>query len=189
MRQSIDANVPPGQTVTHTFPVLHAGRVPIVNLDQWRLRIFGEVEEEQQLTWADMLALPSRTYQTDIHCVTGWSKLGTRWEGIPTRALWDCIRPAEGVTHVMVHAMNGFSTNLAITDFLAEGSFFGLKFEGADLPPEHGGPIRLVVPHLYFWKSAKWVTGMQLLAEDRPGYWEERGYHMRGDPWQEERYW
>jgi DMSO/TMAO reductase YedYZ molybdopterin-dependent catalytic subunit len=186
----VDAQrIPPGQTVTRLFPVLHVGPVPRVNPDTWRFRIFGRVKTPRELDWAMLTALPHRTLTTDIHCVTGWSKLDTVWEGIPTRAVWDLIEPDDGVTHVMVHGLNDFTTNLALEDFLRETSLFAVRFAGAPLDPEHGGPLRLVVPHLYFWKSAKWVTGLELMTGDQPGFWEDRGYHMHGDPWREERYW
>ncbi len=181
--------IPPGQTVTKLFPVLHAGTVPDVPLATWRFRVFGHVETPLELTWEDMLGLPSQALHTDIHCVTGWSKLDTDWEGIPTRALWERIKPQDGVTHVLVHAHPDFTTNLTLEDFLAPTSMFAHRFGGAPLEPVHGGPMRLVVTHRYFWKSAKWVSGIELITADRPGFWEDRGYHMRGDPWREERYW
>ena len=181
--------IPPGQTVTKLFPVLHAGAVPDVSLASWRFRVFGHVERPLELTWEDMLKLPSQSLHTDIHCVTGWSKLDTEWEGIPTRAIWEHVQPRDGVTHVLVHAHPDFMTNLTVEDFLAPTSIFAHRFGGAPLEPVHGGPMRLVVPHRYFWKSAKWVSGIELATADRPGFWEDRGYHMRGDPWREERYW
>ncbi len=147
------------------------------------------METPLELTWEDMLGLPCQTLNADIHCVTGWSKLDTDWEGIPTRAVWERITPQNGVTHVLVHAHPDFTTNLTVDDFLAPTSMFAYRFGGAPLEPVHGGPMRLVVPHRYFWKSAKWVSGLELITADRPGFWEDRGYHMRGDPWREERYW
>lgn len=181
--------IPPGQTVTRLFPVLHAGVMPRVSTDGWTFRVAGAVEEPLVLTWEQMLALPQMSVHTDIHCVTGWSKLDTDWVGVATRTLWDLVRPLHGVTHVMVQAHPSFTTNLALEDFLAPTSLFAHRFGGEPLEPVHGGPMRLVVPHRYFWKSAKWVTGIELMTGDQPGFWEDRGYHMRGDPWKEERYW
>ncbi len=181
--------IPPGQTLTKLFPVLHAGRMPDVPLDTWRFKVFGMVKIPKEFTWDQMMALPRRSLRTDIHCVTGWSKLDTDWEGVPTSAIWERIEPLEGVTHVMVHARPDFTTNLAVEDFLSPDCLFAHRFAGEPLEAVHGGPMRLVVPHRYFWKSAKWVSGLELMAADRPGYWEDRGYHMQGDPWREERYW
>jgi DMSO/TMAO reductase YedYZ molybdopterin-dependent catalytic subunit len=175
--------------LTRLFPVLHAGTVPAWDLGAWRFAVGGLVEKPVVLDWDAMMALPRRRVTTDIHCVTGWSKLDTVWDGVPTRAVWALVTPRPEVTHVMVQGVNDFSTNLALDDFLADNALFAFAFGGEPLPPEHGGSLRLVVPHLYFWKSAKWVTGLEAMAEDRPGYWEDRGYHMRGDPWKEERYW
>lgn len=185
----LDSRVPPNQSVTRLFPVLHYGPVPRIDLQRWRFRIFGLVSRPQELTWEQMLALDHKRVQADIHCVTGWSKLDTEWEGIDPAAVLRLAGPLPEAGYVMVHGMNEFTTNLPLADFVAEGSVFAYQFQGQPLAPEHGGPMRLVVPHLYFWKSAKWVTGIELLAADRPGFWEERGYHMRGDPWREERYW
>lgn len=181
--------VPPGQTVTRLFPVLHYGTVPKVDLAQWTFQVFGHVKSPLTLAWSDFMGFPQQEVQTDIHCVTGWSKFDTRWKGVSTRVIWERLEPEPAVTHVMVHGHNGFTANLSVADFLAERSMFAYLFDGKPLEPEHGGPMRLVVPHLYFWKSAKWVTGLELLTEDEPGFWEDRGYHMRGDPWKEERYW
>ncbi|MCL8207711.1 MAG: sulfite oxidase-like oxidoreductase [Actinomycetia bacterium] len=181
--------IPPGQTVTRLFPVLHYGTVPRVDLARWRFRIHGLVEQPRVLTWEELRRLPHRTVTADIHCVTGWSKLGTTWEGVSTRDLLGTVRLRPEATHVMVEGANDYTTNLSLDDFLAPTSLFAWAFDGEPLLPEHGGPLRLVVPHLYFWKSAKWVTGIRLMDHDEPGFWEDRGYHMRGDPWREERYW
>ena len=189
MAEREPSRIPPGQTLTRLFPVLHAGTVPHWEHAAWRFDVTGLVDTPLSLDWDTMMALPHMTLTTDIHCVTGWSKLDTVWEGVPTRAVWDLLEPLSGVTHVMVRGANDFTSNLAVEDFLDERAVFAFSFGREPLEPEHGGPMRLVVPHLYFWKSAKWVTGFELMAEERPGYWEDRGYHMHGDPWREERYW
>ncbi|CAB1128644.1 Uncharacterized oxidoreductase YuiH [Candidatus Hydrogenisulfobacillus filiaventi] len=182
--------IPPHQTVTSGFPVLHAGSVPrMPGPRDWRFAIRGLVRRPRILTWEDMLALPRVRITADIHCVTGWSKLDVTWEGVPTRAVHALAGADPRACCVMVHGANDFSANLTLEDFLAPGCLFAIAVDGRPLSPEHGGPMRLVVPQLYFWKSAKWVTGLEYLAEERPGFWEERGYHLHGDPWKEERYW
>jgi DMSO/TMAO reductase YedYZ molybdopterin-dependent catalytic subunit len=180
--------VPPGQTVTEKWPVLHYGEVPVVDLARWRFRIGGLVREERVLTWEEFCALPRVERTADFHCVTGWSRLTNRWEGVATRDVLALVTPDPRARFVMVHGMNDFSANLPLAEFLDEDALFALRHDGEDLSPEHGGPLRLVVPKLYAWKSAKWVTGIELMAEDRPGFWEGYGYHMHGDPWTEERY-
>ena len=183
------ARLPPGQYHTERFPVLHEGSVPDFDLATWDFLIDGSVVEPKRLTWGDMMNLSTSTITTDIHCVTKWTKLDTTWEGIPTRVVWDLIEPSADVTHVMVRAEHGYTTNLPVEDLLAETSMFALRYDGEPLTPEHGYPMRLVVPHLYFWKSAKWVRGLTLLTQDSPGFWERNGYHMYGDPFAEQRYW
>jgi len=183
------ARVPPGQYVTDRFPVLHAGVVPDVDLVEWDFAVDGLVDEPKQWTWTEFAAMPRSTLTADIHCVTKWSKLDTNWEGIDVQFLWDQIVPAKSVTHVLVHAYHGFSANLPVADFLAEGNMFAHTYDGKPLELEHGYPLRLVVPHLYFWKSVKWVRGITLLDEDQPGFWERNGYHMYGDPFREQRFW
>lgn len=183
------SRVPPGQYLTERFPVLHAGVVPDVDLDTWDFTIAGNVAEEQSWSWESFLAMPTSQLVTDVHCVTKWSKLDTAWEGVPVRDVWEQIEPDEESTHVLVHAYHGFAANLPIDDFLREDNLFAHTYDGAPLEPEHGFPLRLVVPHLYFWKSVKWVRGFTVLAEDQPGFWERNGYHMYGDPWSEQRFW
>lgn len=179
---------PPGQTLTEKWPVLHYGSVPRVDLARWRFRIFGLVDEPAELTYEQLLALPRTTITRDIHCVTTWSRLDTTFEGVPFRSVLELVTPRPDATHVMVHAEYGFTTNLALTDLDRDDVLFANKADGKDLTPDHGWPLRLVVPHLYFWKSAKWVRGIEFMTQDRPGFWESHGYHMRGDPWKEERY-
>lgn len=183
------SRVPPGQYLTERFPVLHAGVVPDVDLDTWDFTIGGDVAAERAWSWEEFVAMPTAELVTDIHCVTKWSKLDTAWEGVPVRDVWAQIEPDEGSTHVLVHAYHGFAANLPIDDFLRDENLFAHTYHGAPLELEHGYPLRLVVPHLYFWKSVKWVRGFTVLSEDRPGFWERNGYHMYGDPWREQRFW
>lgn len=183
------ARVPPGQYVTERFPVLHAGVTPKVDLDAWTFEIDGLVDETRTLRLDQLKSFPSITMTTDIHCVTKWSKLDTRWRGVPAGALLDDVVVQPDATHVLVRAEHGFTANLPLDDFLAENTMFAWEFDDEPLVLEHGWPLRLVVPHLYFWKSVKWVRGITLMAGDQPGFWERNGYHMYGDPWREQRYW
>lgn len=180
--------VPPGQTLTQKWPVLHYGNVPSVDLQRWSFRIFGLLEAERTLTWSQFRELPTITRTSDFHCVTGWSRLENHWEGVATREILKLVEVDPRARYVMVHGMNDFAANLPLAEFLDEDALFAFKHDGRDLTPEHGWPLRLIVPKLYAWKSAKWVTGIELIAEDRPGFWERYGYHMHGDPWKEERY-
>ena len=180
--------VPPGQRLTERFPVLHYGRAPLISVSEWKLRIFGLVEEERTLDWKEFSALPKVRLNADIHCVTSWSKLDTNWEGVSTSVVKDLVNIKPEARFVMVHAGPHFSTNLPIEDFFAEDVILATTYEGEPLSSEHGFPVRLVVPRLYFWKSAKWVTGLEFMLSDAPGFWESGGYHMHGDPWTEERY-
>lgn len=180
--------VPPGQILTRDWPVLHYGSVPRIDLAQWRFRIFGLVEEEQSLSFADFLQLPRTVVTCDIHCVTHWSRLDNQFEGVRFTELLKLIQLKPEARYVMFHAPGGWSTNLPLADLLRDDVLFAWRWNGQDLTPEHGWPMRTVVPHLYFWKSAKWVSGMEFMAEDRPGFWERNGYHMYGDPFAEQRY-
>jgi DMSO/TMAO reductase YedYZ molybdopterin-dependent catalytic subunit len=180
--------VPPGQYLTERFPVLHYGDVPRFDKRTWDFRVWGLVEEEKQWTYDEFRALPTQNLIADIHCVTRWSKLDTRWEGVGTRQVLSQVRVLPEARFVLVHAEQGFTSNLPLEVFLREENLFAWRYDGQDLAPEHGWPLRLVVPSLYFWKSAKWVRGIELLAEDRSGFWETYGYHSRGDPWKEERF-
>jgi DMSO/TMAO reductase YedYZ molybdopterin-dependent catalytic subunit len=183
--------VPPGQYVTEKWPVLTYGSTPRVAPEAWELRISGLVEREVLLSWRDLQALPRTEVTADFHCVTRFSTLDNRWGGIATRTL---LSAAAGVTvepeaaFVLVHCYGGYTTNLPLEDFLSERALLADRWNGEPLPADHGGPARLVVPHLYAWKSAKWVQGFELFAEDRRGFWEENGYHTYGDPWTEERF-
>lgn len=181
--------LPPGQYHTKRFPVLQAGSIPDVDLSTWDFAIDGLVGEERRWTWDQITDMPTTSQTVDIHCVTKWSKFDTTWTGIPTRALWEAADPQPEATHVMVHAYHGYTANLPIADFLSSSSMFAVAYDGEPLDLEHGYPMRLVVPHLYFWKSVKWVRGFTAIAEDAPGFWERNGYHMYGDPFAEQRYW
>jgi DMSO/TMAO reductase YedYZ molybdopterin-dependent catalytic subunit len=184
-----EGRVPPGQYLTERFPVLHAGAVPRVDPDSWDFAVGGLVAEPLRFTFEEFRALPVRETTADIHCVTKWSRLDTRWEGVAVADLIARARPLPAATHVLVRAENGFTANLPLTDFARPANLFAYRCDGADLDPDHGWPLRLVVPHLYFWKSAKWARGFDLLDHDEPGFWERNGYHMYGDPWREQRHW
>ncbi|MBX6358301.1 MAG: sulfite oxidase-like oxidoreductase [Micromonosporaceae bacterium] len=178
--------LPPGQYLTRDFPVLSAGPTPRVPLDQWEFTITTETGQAHRWSWADLMALPGDTPTVDIHCVTKWSKLGTNWQGVPLDMLMaDVTTDAD---YALVQSYGGYTTNLPLQDLRDGQAWIAYRFEGEDLAPEHGGPARLLVPHLYFWKSAKWVRGIQLMLEDEPGFWESAGYHNYGDPWREQRY-
>jgi DMSO/TMAO reductase YedYZ molybdopterin-dependent catalytic subunit len=180
--------LPPGQIETRKWPVLHYGGVPRIDPASWRLRVWGEVERPLDLDWAAFEALPRREVLCDIHCVTTWSRYDNVFAGVPVREVLRLARPGAGARYVLVHAAPDFTTNLPLEDLDQDANLLATHHNGEPLTAEHGGPVRLVVPHLYFWKSAKWVTGLELLADDEPGFWEENGYHMRGDPWREERF-
>ena len=188
--RGVDApRVPPGQYVTDRFPVLHAGVVPDVDLAAWDFTVDGLVAEGKTWTWSEFQALPSSSLTADIHCVTKWSKLDTEWVGVPVEFVWDLLDVDPSASHVLVNAYHGFTANLPVADFLGDGNLFAFEYGGEPLEPEHGYPLRLVVPHLYFWKSVKWVRGFTVLNEDEPGFWERNGYHMYGDPFREQRFW
>jgi len=178
--------VPPGQYVTRDFPVLSAGPTPRVSLDEWQFTLTDAGGDTVGWTWPEFTALAAETVIVDIHCVTKWSKLDTTWEGIPLDTL---LAEAGAVgTHALIHSYGGYATNLPVEDISGGKAWIAFRYEGELLGPEHGGPARLLVPHLYFWKSAKWVKGMTLADTDRPGFWESYGYHNYGDPWLEQRY-
>ncbi len=181
--------LPPGQYHTERFPVLHAGSVPDVDLSTWDLSFDGLVAHPRTWDWDAVSSMPTEQLTTDIHCVTKWTKFDTVWEGVPTRALSDAVEVLPQATHVMVSAYHGYTANLPIEDFLAPTSMFAHSYAGEPLEPDHGYPLRLLVPHLYLWKSVKWVRSVTFLAEDEPGFWERNGYHMYGDPFREQRYW
>lgn len=181
--------LPPGQYLTERFPVLQAGPIPDVDLATWDFVIDGLVGETIRLDWEGIQSIGRHELTTDIHCVTKWSKFDTKWSGIRTRDIWNLIDVAPEATHVLVNAYQGYSANLPIEDFLSEDAMFADTFDGEPLTREHGYPMRLVVPHLYFWKSVKWVRGFTVMSQDEPGYWERNGYHMYADPFKEQRFW
>lgn len=187
-RRDVDPDrVPPGQHVVEDFPVLSAGPTPRTPLDQWTLKIDGAVDEPVSWTWEEFMALPSETFTVDIHCVTSWSKLETGWTGVSLDTLLEGIETE--AEYVVAWCDGGYTTNLPLEDVEGGKAWVVHTFNGEPLEAEHGGPARLLVPHLYFWKSAKWVRGLTLSVDDQPGFWETNGYHNRGDPWLEQRYW
>jgi DMSO/TMAO reductase YedYZ molybdopterin-dependent catalytic subunit len=187
-RSDVDpARVPPGQYVVDDFPVLSAGPTPHAALEQWSFQIDGAVGEPVSWTWEQFQALPAETFTVDIHCVTKWSKLGTSWTGVPLDTLLEGVETE--ADYLTAWCDGGYTTNLALEDVTGGKGWVVYAFDGQPLEAEHGGPARLLVPHLYFWKSAKWVRGLTLTGDDEPGFWEAAGYHNHGDPWKEQRYW
>jgi len=186
--QAVADRLPPGQYLTEKWPVLHYGNVPRVDLATWSFALDGLVRKPVQLTYEEFKKLPRRTVKADVHCVTRWSLLDSEWEGVPVAEVMKLVELGPGTTHVMAHAEHGFSSNLSLDDLLRDENMLVDVRNGEPIAPEHGWPLRLFVPHLYFWKSAKWLRGLEFMHGDRPGFWEQYGYHMRGDPWREERY-
>ena len=185
-RRDDGGRIPPGQYETHDFPVLSAGPTPSVPLDAWRFTVRTETDDVHEWTWQDLRGLPAEDVTTDIHCVTRWSKLDTSWRGVSLDVLLEDVETA--ADFALVHSYGGYTTNLPLEDLLDGKAWIAFSYDGEDLAAEHGGPARLLVPHLYFWKSAKWVRGLDLHLEDEPGFWEQLGYHDYGDPWREQRY-
>jgi DMSO/TMAO reductase YedYZ molybdopterin-dependent catalytic subunit len=188
MSEATKPRLPPGQIVTRKWPVLHYGTVPTVDLSTWRFTVRGTVERPLELKWEELNALPKGEVACDIHCVTRWSRYDNVFGGVPVQELLRRAEVRPEGRFVLVHAEHGFTTNLPLEDLDRPDNLLALTHDGVPLAPEHGGPVRLLVPHLYFWKSAKWVKGFEILEEDYPGFWEQNGYHMRGDPWAEERF-
>lgn len=183
-----DQRLPPGQHLTKDWPVLDLGVVPPVSRERWRLDVYGAIETPVFWTFDEFIAQKQARFTSDIHCVTTWSRYDNEWEGLATRELLAACQPHEDARFVVLHSYDGYTTNLALEDFAAEDALLAHSWSGKPLSEEHGGPVRLVVPHLYFWKSAKWLQAIEFLTEDAPGFWEVRGYHNRGDPWAEQRY-
>jgi DMSO/TMAO reductase YedYZ molybdopterin-dependent catalytic subunit len=183
------ARLPPGQYLTDRFPVLHVGDVPTYAPGTWDLTVSGLVAAPFTIDLDELRALPATTVTTDIHCVTKWSKFDTTWTGVRVRDLLDRAGRQDRAAHVMAHAEYGYTTNLPLADITTDDALVAYAYAGEDIEPMHGGPVRLFVPHLYFWKSAKWLRGLELLAEDAPGFWEQNGYHSYGDPFREQRFW
>jgi len=180
--------IPPGQYETHDFPVLSAGPTPRIGLNSWTFTLEGLVESSHQWSWEQFNALPQESFTRDIHCVTKWSKLDTHWEGVSIDTLLKQVNIKPEANYIMAYSHGGYSTNIPLVTLRNGKAFIGLKYEGLPLAPEHGGPARLVVPDLYFWKSAKWIKGFQFMENDQPGFWERGGYSMHADPWKEQRY-
>ena len=189
-RAGRDPRLPPGQYDTGaTWPVLTAEVTPNLDVMTWSFSTEGLVERPTRWSWAEIRDLPSSSYEGDIHCVTTWSKLGMSFEGVSVDTLLDASGPSPNATHVLAFSHTGYTTNLPLADVTGGQAWVVWEVDGEPLPTEHGGPARFLVPHLYFWKSAKWVAGLRLLDHDEPGFWEQNGYHNRGDPWLEQRYW
>jgi DMSO/TMAO reductase YedYZ molybdopterin-dependent catalytic subunit len=184
----LSSRVPPGQMVTERFPILHEGEVPEYELSEWSLRIFGEVDEEKLFRYEDLLALPQTQITCDIHCVTRWSKLDTIWEGVLFRDFLKELDIEPKGKYVMLHAANDYETNVPLADLMGDQVLLAFKYDGKPLTKKHGYPLRLLVPHLYFWKSAKWIQGIEFMKEDREGFWEQNGFHNAADPFKEQRF-
>ena len=182
------ARLPPGQVLTQKWPVLTYGDTPDIDLGSWSFRCFGAVGKEASWTWAEFVALPRVEINSDIHCVTRWSRFDNRWSGVSVRELLSHVDVRPEAVAVMAHSEQGYTTNIPLANLLEENVLLAYGHDGQDLPAEHGGPCRLVVPKLYFWKSAKWIRAFELLDVNAPGFWEINGYHLRADPWKEERY-
>jgi DMSO/TMAO reductase YedYZ molybdopterin-dependent catalytic subunit len=183
-----ERRLPPGQTLTTKWPVLTYGETPRVDLRTWTFRCFGQVEEEVSWTWEEFTQLPQIEVKSDVHCVTRWSRFDNLWKGVAVRELLARIKVRPEAVAVMAHAEQGYTTNVPLADLDADGVLLALEHDGEPLAADHGGPCRLVVPQLYFWKSAKWIRGFELLDLDAPGFWEVNGYHLHADPWKDERY-
>ena len=184
---SLGDRVPPGQHLTEGFPVLTYGPTPEIDLESWQFKIWG-LASPLVLSWSELMALPNQEFTADFHCVTRWSRLDAKWTGIKITDLLNLVQLDPQATHVLQHCYGGYTTNLPLSDFVRNENFLAFRLFDQPLAPEHGGPLRSVVPHLYAWKSAKWINGLEFLAQDEAGFWERNGYHHRGDPWSEERY-
>jgi DMSO/TMAO reductase YedYZ molybdopterin-dependent catalytic subunit len=185
--QQESEGVPPGQYLAKGFPVLTYGATPQISIEEWEFKVWG-LAKPAIFKWADFMALPQSEFTADFHCVTRWSKLDVKWTGIKVTDFMNLIEVEPQVVHVMEHCYGGYTTNISMADFLREENFFAFQLSGEPLPAEHGGPMRLVVPHLYAWKSAKWINGLEFFNREELGFWERNGYHQRGEPWAEERY-
>lgn len=183
-----EGRLPPGQSLTLKWPVLHHGSVPAFDAERWDFKISGLLEESLRLTWKEFRSLSQTEVTSDFHCVTRWSRLDNRWKGVLFTEVLELVKPKPGAEFVLVLAEEGYTANVPLADLLRPNVLFAFEHDGAPLAPEHGGPVRLVVPHLYAWKSVKWVRGFMLLDYDRLGFWERSGYHAYGDPWKEQRY-
>jgi DMSO/TMAO reductase YedYZ molybdopterin-dependent catalytic subunit len=180
--------LPPGQHLTQDWPVLDLGITPNISRERWRLDVYGAVETPLFWDFAQFAAQPQSTFTSDIHCVTTWSRYDNQWEGLSTRALLDACQPKPDARFVSLESYDGYTTNLSLADFASDDALLAHTWQGTPIERDHGGPVRVIVPHLYFWKSAKWLQRIEFREHDKPGYWEVRGYHNRGDPWEEQRY-
>jgi len=185
--EELSDRVPPGQYLAKGFPVLTYGETPQIDTRDWELKVWGLVTPKT-FTWSDFMAMPQREFTADFHCVTRWSKLDVKWRGVTVTDFLNGIGVDPKAVHVMEHCYGGYTTNISMADFARSENFFAHTLFGEPLPAEHGGPMRLVVPHLYAWKSAKWINGLEFLSQEELGFWERNGYHTRGEPWAEERY-
>jgi DMSO/TMAO reductase YedYZ molybdopterin-dependent catalytic subunit len=183
-----EPRLPPGQVRTDKWPVLQHGSVPRVDLSTWDFKVFGLVGTPVRWTWDEFVALPQVTVRSDIHCVTRWSRYDNEWRGVSFTEVMRHVAVKPEARFAVIHAEQGFTTNLSLTELIKDDVLFAWQHDGTDLTPEHGWPLRLVVPRRYFWKSAKWVRGIELVTDDRPGFWEQNGYHNEADPWNEERF-
>lgn len=188
-KRSSSKKLPPGQYEDRGFPVLSLGPTPDVDLATWKLEVTGLVEKPQSWNWEEFNTLPQNKFHTDIHCVTKWSKFDTNWQGVMIDDIIKIAGLSPSATHLIAHSYDGYTTNLPIEDLINQKAMVALSYEGDPIEAEHGGPARLLVPHLYFWKSAKWLNKLEFTNRDIPGFWETRGYHNYGDPWKEQRYW
>lgn len=187
-RMREDGRLPPGQSLTLKWPVLHEGSVPQFDPEHWDLRVFGLVRNALKLSWEEFNRLPRITTASDFHCVTRWSRFDNHWEGVAFREVIKMAEPQPEAKFVLVHAEQGYTANVSLVDLDRDNVLLATHHDGKPLEPDHGYPLRLVVPHLYSWKSVKWVRGFEFLGSDAPGFWEQNGYHMRGDPWKEQRF-
>ena len=183
-----EPRLPPGQVHTDKWPVLHYGSVPRIDIARWEFRVFGLVEQPVRWTWEEFLALPQVEVRSDIHCVTRWSRFDNLWQGVSFKEVLKRVQVKSEARFAVIHAEQGFTSNLPLSELSQDDVLFAHRHDGQPLTPDHGWPLRLVVPRRYFWKSAKWVRGVELVAEDRPGFWEQNGYHNEADPWREERF-
>ena len=180
--------LPPGQSLTLKWPILRYGSVPKFDPEQWDFRAYGLVDNPVRLNWVEFGQLPQSEHITDFHCVTRWSRFENNWRGVAVRDLLALVKPSATASHVLIHAEQGYTTNVSIADLDREDVILATHHDGLPLAPDHGYPLRLIVPHLYAWKSAKWLRGMEFLDRDQAGFWEKNGYHMHGDPWKEQRF-
>lgn len=183
-----DKDVPPGQFVTEKFPVLTFGETPKIDIDQWNIKLFGSVQRSILLDWNEIMDLAQVSIEAEFHCVTQWSKLLNTWDGVSFRSLIDFVDIKKEARYVMIHCYGGYTTNIPLDVLIDQDVILAYRHDKIDLSPEHGGPLRLVVPKRYGWKSAKWVNGIEFMEENRAGFWESKGYHMDGDPWKEQRF-